>query len=173
MRVLGFAREPGNQETGLRGRCRRWPFPRILSSRRRSRVRPSPRSEVGTRSVTAAMPCHRSWQFALIAYRPLRHLAVALRHALPEHKIGRHPRHGGGVLPADLLNRGRVVVRLARPLRKHRATCVEEDDCSENGSQTSAPAGPSRRQTRPGFFLKHHSHGLVGAGRARNTPLIT
>jgi hypothetical protein len=31
-------------------------------------------------------------------------------------------------LPADLLHQGRVVVGLARPLRKRGGTCAQEDD---------------------------------------------
>jgi hypothetical protein len=53
---------------------------------------------------------------------------MPLRHALTEHEIGWHPPLCVRVLPADLLHQGRVVVGLARPLRKRGGTCAQEDD---------------------------------------------
>jgi hypothetical protein len=74
------------------------------------------------------MPGHRPGQLAVIGRRAGRHPAVPLRHALIEHAIGRHPDLCGGVLAADLLQQGRVVVGLTRPLRKRGGTCAQEDD---------------------------------------------
>jgi len=68
---------------------------------------------------------------------------VPLKHALIEHEIGWHPRLRCGVLPADLLHQGRVVVGLARPLRKRGDTCAQEDDRCRNGYGASAPAAPA------------------------------
>src|SRR5689334_6509581 len=68
--------------------------------------------------VTTSMPAHRPGQFAVIGRRAGRHPAMPLRHALIEHETGRHPNLGVRILAADLLHRSRVVVGLARPLRK-------------------------------------------------------
>ena len=93
-------------------------------------------------SVTAAMPCHRPGQFALITCGP-GHPAVPLGHALLEHEFGCHPRHRGGVVPADLLYQGRIVVGLAGPLRKRGRTCRQQDARCENGSVISASIAPT------------------------------
>ena len=93
-------------------------------------------------SVTAAMPRHRPGQFALITCGP-GHPAVPLGHALLEHEFGCHPRHRGGVVPADLLYRGRIVIGLAGPLRKRGRTCAQQDARCENGSVISASIAPT------------------------------
>ena len=73
--------------------------------------------------VTTSMPCHRPGDLTLIARRAGGYPAVPLRHALTEHEIGWHPPLCVRILPADLLHQGRVVVGLARPLRKRGGTC--------------------------------------------------
>jgi hypothetical protein len=90
------------------------------------------------------MPCHRPGQFALIGCRAGRQPAVPFRHALIEHEIGRHPPLCVCVLSADLLHHDRVVVGLARPLRKRRGTCAQKDDRRE----TATKYGASRARHR-------------------------
>jgi hypothetical protein len=63
-----------------------------------------------------------------------------VQHALIEHEIGRHPNLCVRILPADLLHQTRVVVGLARPLRKRGGTRAQEDDCRET------PTGQEGRQ---------------------------
>ena len=86
---------------------------------------------IGASLVTSAMPCHRPRHFALVGRRAGRQAAVPLGHALVEHEIGWHSDLGAGILPADLLHHGRVVVGLARPLRERGGTCAQKDNRCE------------------------------------------
>src|SRR5215471_21303098 len=100
------------------------------------------------------MPTHRPRHFALIACRAGRQPAVSLGHALAEHEIGRHSPLGGRVVPANLLDRSRVVVDLAQLLRQRRAASAQENDRCESGYRASAVAASAHRHFTNFFFSR-------------------
>jgi hypothetical protein len=80
---------------------------------------------------------------------------VSLGHALAEHEIGRHSPLGSGVIPANLLDRSRVVVGLAQPLRQRHAAPAQENDRCESGYRASAPTASDHRHfTNFCFFAR-------------------
>ena len=82
---------------------------------------------------------------------------MPLGHTLVEHEIDGHPDLGVRVLPADLLHNDRVVAALARPLRKRRGTCAQEDDRRVNEARETQHLGWRFRpqKERPSKMARH------------------